>query len=410
MKLFRLLSFFFVLMLMSSIAVAGGGGDDIDVGVRQAEIINLPPEVTRVVSENGDVASVERMGNGRASIVGGRVGKTCVKMMKGNKVYKKYHVNVYPDISAIKRSFRNLLPSENIGVEMVNHTVALTGIVSNAESAARAVRIADEYLSGASEVLNLMQVRSGQQVMLRVKVGEMKREEIKRMGLGIQGIISGGRGVFSALEGQGAFKTLAEPTLTAISGEAAQFLAGGEFPIPVAQGNNTMSVDYKKFGVSVNFTPVVLSQKRIRLRVSSEVSELSNAGSVVMSGTRVPGIATRRADTTVELAPGESFMIAGLMKNNTHADVNSVPALGSVPILNLLFRSAEFKRNESELVIAVTPYMADPVETKNIKLPVDSYVPSSVLEMFMLGRLEGRENVNPLRNSGLEGSSGFIID
>lgn len=408
MKLFRLLALFFVLISLCSVASAGGG-DDVDVGVRQAEIISLPPEITDVVSADGAVAKVERHGSRRASIIGKNIGKTCVNLMNGKKLVKKINVNVHPDIASIKKAFRSLLPLENIGVEMVNHTVALTGVVSDAESAARAVRIADEFLHGENQVLNLMQVRSGQQVMLRVKVGEMRRSDIQRLGLGVQGIISGGRGVFGALEGDGVFKTLAEPTLTAISGKSATFLAGGEFPVPVAQGNNTMSVDYKKFGVSLDFTPVVLSEKRIRMRVASEVSELSDAGSVKMNGAWIPGISTRRADTTIELAPGESFMIAGLIKNNTHADLNSVPGLGSVPILNLLFRSAEFRSNESELVIAVTPYMADPMEAKDVKLPVDGYAPASVMEMFMLGRLQ-KNKVSPNRNSGLEGPAGFVVD
>ena len=365
MKLFRLFSLLAVIILMSSASFAGGDGEYIDA--------------------------------------------SAVQLVSGGKLKVSQGIDAHPDVASIKSSLRTLLPRERIGVEMVNRTVALTGVASNAESAARAVRIAEEFLSGDSKVLNLMQIRSGQQVMLRVKVGEMRRADIQRLGLGVQGIISGGKGVFGALEGDGVFKTLAEPTLTAISGESATFLAGGEFPVPVAQGDN-MSIDYKKFGVSLDFTPVVLSEKRIRMKVASEVSELSDAGSVKMNGAWVPGISTRRADTTIELAPGESFMIAGLIKNNSKANLHSVPGLGSIPILNLLFRSAEFQNNESELVIAVTPYMADPVEAKDIKLPVDGYVPASVMEMFVLGRLQGDTKYSPARNSGLEGPSGFAID
>lgn len=319
---------------------------------------------------------------------------------------------VVVDANAIKKSLRSLLPNENIGVEMVNHTVALTGVVSNAEAAARAVKIADEFINNNKndrQILNLMQIRSGQQVMLKVKVGEMRRSEINKLGLGLHGIISSGEAVFGALEGNGAFKTLAEPTLTAISGESAKFLAGGEFPVPVAQGNNTMSVDYKKFGVSVDFTPAVISEKRIRLNVASEVSELSDVGAVVMQNIRIPSISTRRANTTIELAPGESFMIAGLIKNNSTAQLDQVPGLGNIPILNILFRSAQFKRHETELVIAVTPYMADPVEAKDIKLPTDGYNPPSMMEMFMLGRLQGAPKSRG-GHTGLEGPAGFTAD
>lgn len=315
-------------------------------------------------------------------------------------------------LTNVRQALKTLLPNENIGVQNVNRTIALTGMVSSAEAASRAVKIAEEFINNDThQVLNLMQIRSGQQVMLKVKVGEMKRSEIKKLGLGLHAIISGGQAVFGALEGNGAFKTLAEPNLTAISGEPAKFLAGGEFPVPVAQSNGTMSVDYKKFGVSVDFTPLVISEKRIRLNVSSEVSELSDAGAVTMQNIRIPGISTRRANTTVELAPGESFMIAGLIKNNSSANLSEVPGLGSIPILNLLFRSAEFNRHETEMVIAVTPYIADPAESKDIRLPTDGYVAPSMLEMFMLGKLQGTAPVaTDAQNPGLEGPSGFTID
>ena len=316
-------------------------------------------------------------------------------------------------ISPVERSLKTLLPGENIGVEMVNRTIALTGMVSNAEVASHAVKIAREYLNDDSrKILNLMQIRSGQQIMLKVRVGEMKRAAIQKLGLGINGVISGGQAVFGALEGNGDFKTLAEPTLTAISGEAAKFLAGGEFPVPVAQAGNTMSVDYKKFGVSVDFTPFVISEKRIRLNVASEVSELSNIGAVKLRGVNIPAVSTRRADTTIELAPGESFMIAGLIKNNENASLSKVPGLGDIPILNLLFRSAEFKRNETELVIAVTPYMADPAGAKDIKLPTDGYVAPNMLEMFMLGKFRGHKKPasSGEYGSGLAGPAGFAID
>lgn len=331
--------------------------------------------------------------------------------VSAHKPAKKASSAPVSEYAGLKKSLKSLLPNETIGVESVNHTVALTGQVSSAEAAARAVKIAEEFVN-SRQILNLMQVRSSQQVMLKVKVGEMKRSEIQKLGLGVQGILSGFQGEVGLLEERGVFKTLAEPTLTAISGEPAKFLAGGEFPVPVSQGNGTMSVDYKKFGVSVDFTPTVLSEKRVRLNVASEVSELSDAGAVKMSDIKIPGISTRRANTTIELAPGESFMIAGLIKNNTSANLDDVPGLGSIPILNLLFRSTAFKNHESELVIAVTPYMADPVEAKDIKLPTDAYVAPGMMEMLMLGKLQGtpKAGTPAAGTSGLEGPAGFTVD
>lgn len=393
MKLFRLLSFV-ISLTITTLVFSGANADDgslpAGTSVSQAEIINLSEASPAATNNNIKPVKVvnSKAGNAKAT---------------------------NPDLLAMRRSLRSLLPNETIGVEMVNHTVALTGTVSSAEAASRAVKIADEFVnngSGNREILNLMQLRSGQQVMLKVRVGEMKRSEIQKFGLGLNKVLAGGDGAFGILEGNGAFKTLAEPTLTAISGESAKFLAGGEFPVPIAQGNGAVSVDYKKFGVSVDFTPTVISDKRIRLNVASEVSELSKVGAVKSKGMKIPGISTRRANTTIELAPGESFMIAGLLKNNTTADLSEVPGLGDIPILNLLFRSAAFKRNETELVIAVTPYMADPVEAKDIKLPTEAYVEPSMMEMFMLGKLQGRPVATTPggRKSGLEGPSGYTID
>jgi pilus assembly protein CpaC len=414
MKLFRLFSLVLSLALTAflfSVALADDGGSAVEVSESGAEVVAIPAGATNIVPEDKAIAGVVTHKGKKASIVGKKTGKTRLTVMKGDEVIGTMNVAVNPGLSGIKRSIRSLLPNENIGVEMVNHTVALTGVASNAEAAARAVKIADEFInndSGKHPILNLMQIRSGQQVMLKVKVGEMKRAEIQKLGLGLQAIVSGGEGFFGALEGNGAFKTLAEPTLTAISGESAKFLAGGEFPVPVAQGNNTMSVDYKKFGVSVDFAPVVISEKRVRLSVASEVSELSDVGAVKMNKISIPAISTRRANTTIELAPGESFMIAGLIKNNTNAELDQVPGLGNIPILNVLFRSAEFKRHETELVIAVTPYMANPVDAKDLKFPADSYSFPSMMEMFMLGKMQGSASNG--QKSGLEGPSGFTID
>lgn len=392
MKYFRLICFILSLTIVSHFSSAwadDGGVQPVDISTSQAEVINLPASapVASSVTENSK--------------------KPASKSRSANISSRSNHAE-NSNLTAIKKSLRSLLPDETIGVEMVNQTVALTGTVSSAEASARAVKIADEFINNNRnnrQILNLMQLRSGQQVMLKVKVGEMRRLEIQKLGLGLHGIISGGQAVFGALESSGAFKTLAEPTLTAISGESAKFLAGGEFPVPIAQGNNTMSVDYKKFGVSVDFSPTVITEKRIRLNVSSEVSELSDIGAVKMQNISIPSIATRRANTTIELAPGESFMIAGLIKNNSGANLDQVPGLGNIPILNLLFRSAEFKRNETELVIAVTPYMADPMESNDIKLPTDGYQFPGMLEMFMLGRLQTHNNTQ-----GLEGPAGFTVD
>jgi pilus assembly protein CpaC len=188
-----------------------------------------------------------------------------------------------------------------------------------------------------------------------------------------------------AAETDGLVTMLAEPNLTALSGETASFLAGGEIPIPISQGFGAVSIEYKQYGVSLSFTPTVLSSGRIALRVRPEVSELSSAGTVTLNGFTVPGITTRRAETTVELGSGQSFMIGGLLNNNTANATDKVPGIGALPVIGALFRSNSFRRQKTELVIVVTPYLVKPVDAAQIKLPTDGYKAPSDAERWLLG-------------------------
>ena len=382
----------------------------ITLGLRQSEVISLPSDISHAVVENKAVATVVTHSPRRVSIVGKSVGKTDIRLIgKNDQILRQLAVTVVQNFSGIKKSLKTLLPNETIGVEMVNHSIALTGTVSSAEAAAQAVKVAQQFVPESS-IVNLMTLRTGQQVMLRVRVGELKRDVLGRLGLGLQGILSAGPTVLGSLERDQAFKVLAEPTLTAISGQTAQFLAGGEFPIPVAQSGG-VAVEYKPFGVSVHFTPTVLNDKRLRLDVASEVSELSTNGAVTISSMKIPAIATRRANTTVELAPGESFMIAGLIRNDYHATINQVPGLGDIPLLNTLFRSPSFQRNESELVIAVTPYLVNP--TQDVRLPTDGVVSPSTMDLMFtgtLGHFKNKQQPAKGENIKLEGPMGFMID
>lgn len=403
---------FFILLLMFSASLANAGDAvSVGVGLHQAEVVKLPKEMTSVIIADRKIAGVVKHDGRTVSVVGHGLGKTDIRFMNGGRIVREVNLTVHPDLNGIKKSLNNFFPNESIGVDLVNDSVALVGNVSSAEVASKAEKIVKEY-NGGVDVLNLMHLRSSQQVMLSVRVGELKRTEVKKFGLGVHGIISAGSAVFGALEKNGTFKVLAEPTLTAISGETANFLAGGEFPVPVKDGNNGVSVDYKKFGVSVDFTPQVLSENRVRLNVASEVSELSNEGKVMISSMNIPSIATRRANTTVELAPGESFMIAGLMKSSGSAILHEVPGLGDIPILNVLFRSTEFQNNQTELVIAVTPYLAAPVEGDDIRLPTDGYNFSGPLKAMFTGKLGGYDKnaVTGVATGGLAGPAGFMVE
>jgi pilus assembly protein CpaC len=459
------------------------------VPVNRSSLVSVPSPMAEVMVANPDIADVHAHNSTHLTVVAKRIGRTNVRVFdKSGALLREFEVTVGHDLPAMRRALKNFLPDEKIGVEMVNTTIALTGQVTSAESSQRAERIVTDFIKSDEDktvvqsvdkkdeplVLNLLKITAGQQVMLRVRVGEINREALKNLGIDLnvaldgtganlfalgtgggiaslvapattteptinpgQFLLPGGRsptntrgiaalryqpdgvngdsvaGLVKALERDGLFKLLAEPNLIAISGEEAEFLAGGEIPIPVVQGTastNNVTIEYKPFGVAVRFTPFVLSENRIRMQVAPEVSEISTENAVQISGFSIPSISTRRAKTTVELAPGESFMIAGLIKDQMRATIDQLPGAKELPVLGALFRSSEFRRNETELVIAVTPYVVDPLKGSDVRLPTDDFRPASQMEMFFygaLGSLKGRPaNAQP----GIEGPVGFMVD
>lgn len=312
--------------------------------------------------------------------------------------------------SQISRVLGNLFPSEKITTQQVKNSIILQGQVSDAETAANIVQVAEQFIDTdkTGKIINLLKVTGNQQVTLMVKVGEVKRESLRKLGLGIHGIISSGAAVLGFMEQQGAIKILAEPSLTAMSGQSASFLAGGEFPFPVTQAGNVSSIEYRPYGVKLNFTPVILSGNKLRLDVESEVSEISSVGGVNLPNMKVPVISTRKAKTVVELGAGESFMIAGLVKDNERNNIYKVPGLGDIPILAPLFRSVDFQNNQTELVIAVTPYIVGGSDAKKITLPTDNYKSPSALGAFLFNSLEKGSKGNI--NDNLEGDVGLIVE
>jgi pilus assembly protein CpaC len=294
----------------------------------------------------------------------------------------------------------------------MNNLVLLTGTVANPEDVAEAQRLTQAYVGGDTQVISRLKSATPLQVTLKVRIAEVNRSLMKSWGMnllsrdrtggfnfgigrGNPGTIddAGGAtfnvsGTATTLAGFGHFlgldllgtldiaatdglaTVLAEPNLTALSGETASFLAGGEFPIPISQGNNAISIEYKQYGVGLAFTPIVLGDGRISMRVRPEVSQLSDAGAVTLGTYRVPALITRRAETTVELGSGQSFMIAGLLQNTGNNSVDKTPFLGDLPVLGALFRSTKFQRQETELVVIVTPYLVRPVSGQ-IATPID---------------------------------------
>lgn len=454
---------------------SSAGGSAFYVPINRSELITTKADMAEVVVTDPEVASVLVHGKRKVSVIGVAVGQTTLRIFDANhKLLRSTDVYVTYDLPAVRRALKQFLPNEHVGVSMVNTRMALTGDVSSAAAAATAMDIAKEFLVGkqlkpadariadndsaTSPVLNMMKINSGQQVMLRIRIGEAQRTAIKNLGVNLQAMGDGnlplmigtgvGRafsasssaagaftygsytlsdsdkafgffhaktpgstgvgGMLEALERDGMIKILAEPNLTALSGEQAEFLAGGEFPVVVPQQQGMNTIEFKPYGVALKFTPYVLSPNRIRIQVNPEVSELSQENAITTStGAVAKGIITRRASTTVELAPGESFMIAGLMSDTINTSIDQIPGVGDVPVLGALFRSTAFKRNETELVISVTPYLVDPVKGADIKLPTDDFRPASFMESIFFGALGSTRGD---KDPSLEGPTGFMTD
>lgn len=256
-------------------------------------------------------------------------------------------------VHSLKSVLASFLPRENIEIRQIRNSVILAGTVTSTEAADKAEKIAKEYVGDHVKIMNFMKIKTSQQVMLRVKIGEVVHHNLHNL--------NPVNASFSDLEENGVIKVVAEPNLVAISGERAEFLSGGEFPVPAANKDGVVSIDYKTYGVQLTFTPVVISPNRIRLNVEQETSDINKEKSVVVSGIKVPAITSKRAKTTIELAPGESFMIAGLVKEDMHNN----------------------RKRGSELVISVTPYLVDPVPSKNISIPGDTYIQSPLERKFV---------------------------
>lgn len=326
--------------------------------------------------------------------------------------YSKTYLSNEGVLKEAKLLVKTLFPDEQIKLRPVGSTIVVSGNISGAKVASQALEVLQEFFkSKRKKILNFMEIRDSQQVMMRVRIGEIKRNYLK----GSKSTsIRGGESTFVNLEERGVFRTLAEPSLTAISGEKAKFLAGVEIPVPVSQGSNGITIDYKPVGVSVIFAPTVISKNRIRIKVLSEVSEVALSDAVINQGIKMPSISSRKASTTIELAPGESFMIAGLVKANSMAGLRKVPGIGEMPFFGKLFQSPSFKDDKTELVIAVTPYIVYPVESKDIMLPTDTIKSSDLKDMLFYEAVKNNSkdsdlNLDP-QDLEFEGQVGFSLE
>lgn len=425
---------------------AGGvHAGQLDVPLNKSQTVTLDRPFGRAMIGNAEIADVMPISDRSIYVLGKAMGTTSLSVYdKGGRVITIVDIAVGPDVVSLRRQLGELMPGENISARISNDAVVLSGVVSSAAAAQNAVQIAGTY--AGEKVVNMMGVGSSQQVMLEVRFSEINRQTGKDIGVrsffrngsgSWDGALGGGAsltpdpetgegilklgaiadsfgiirhsfnigglnilGVLDSLESKGLAKTLAEPTLVALSGEKASFLAGGEFPIPVVQGGTGgggggggggqgISIEFKPFGVSLGFTPTILADGVINLVVEPEVSSIDPTASITLNDIVIPGLQTRRASTTLELRDGESFAIAGLIRQDFSTTVRQVPLLGSIPIIGSLFRSSGFKRGETELLIVVTPRLVQPIKPGQVALPTDRVGEPGELDLFLLGRTDG---------------------
>lgn len=391
----------------------------IELKVSRGRPIRLSRPASSIFVADPSIADIQTPQSDTVFIFGKKPGRTSFFALgEGGRPIAEHQVVVVQPIEDLREMLRSELGEYNINVTYTPNGAAISGTVPNATIAEQAKSVVQQFVGSGAIIANRLKVAGSQQVNLRVRVAEVSRDVSKEFGFNLNAVVQSGdfrfgivsgRGasvgpsgvarsasgggsaflgyskggtnisaVLDALAQEGLVSILAEPNLTAVSGETANFLAGGEFPIPVNQGLDRVSVEFKKFGVALSFTPTVLSGDAISIRVQPEVSDISSRGAVSINGFNIPAIATRRADTTVELASGQSFAIGGLIRKGFNTDVSNFPFLGDIPVLGALFRSSQFQKNETELVIIVTPYLVRPASSAQaMRVPTERISPPS---------------------------------
>lgn len=447
----------------AQVVAMGQATGRITVDAGKSVIVKSSTPVTRVSLSSDGVADYLLLSPNQIYVTGKKPGVANLTLWKGeDAVSAVYDIEVTPEISRVRAQLQRILPEEKgIRVNASNEALTLSGTVSNAASVSHALAIAEAYVTGKDQkVINLLQVSGVQQVMLEVRVAEMSRSLVRKLGSNF--IVSGngsmggslignivsvkefvGNGTagsatldfsnalnsffhiaagdvtwtqfLDALKEEGMVRVLAEPTLITLSGQTASFLAGGEYPVPVPQGLGTVGVEYKQFGVQLSFTPTLIADGVISMKVNPEVSQLDYTTALTIESVSVPGLTTRRVSTTVELADGQSFAVAGLLQDTVRNTVSKFPLLGELPILGALFRSTSYQRNETELVIIVTPHLVKPLNAARTRLPTDGYIDPNDCEFYIHGLIQGLAPAPPdspvavRERSGFEGEFGHSL-
>jgi pilus assembly protein CpaC len=432
----------------------------LSLGIGKSIVIDLPRDIKDVLVADPKIANAVIRSAQRAYIIGAAVGQTNIVFFdSAGQQIAAYDIAVKRDLNGVRAALKQTLPNADIQIDGVGDGVILSGTAASPIEAQQAGDLAARLVGGADKVVNSIAVRGRDQVMLKVTVAEVRRDIVKQMGIDLAANMNYGTAVVKfnnsnpftasngplvpgnalttsfgstpsvqatlrAMESAGVVRTLAEPNLTAISGESATFISGGEFPIPTGVtcqtttsgsiGQCVQTVSFKKFGISLNFTPVVLTEGRISLRVMTEVSEVSTENSLTggAGGTTIPSIKTRRAETTLEIPSGGAMAMAGLIQEQTKQAINGLPGLAQLPVLGSLFRSRDFVNSQTELMVLVTPYVVRAVAQKDLSRPDDGFASASDPQSDLLGSINriygvpGR--VEPARN--YRGTYGFITD
>ncbi|HTP75966.1 MAG TPA: type II and III secretion system protein family protein [Rhizomicrobium sp.] len=450
------------------------------LGLNKAAVVQLDADARDVLVSSPDIVDAVVRSPRRVFLLALKTGQTNAFFFDGaGHQLASIDIRVEKDTTDLSTIMHNELPGSNIKVSAVNDHVVLSGSVASAQESARAQDLAGRFAGDPTKVVNMLKVPGSEQVMIRVRIAEMQRNIAKQFGIDLTAAATVGgvplmmstanpysllgralsdlsgaqagfacppaatlpqttptqcagspnnlQGTVKALERVGLVHILAEPNLTAVSGETAKFLAGGEFPVPVSRDRDgNVTVEFKQFGVGLSFTPVVLSAGRISLQVSTEVSELTNTGAftvntqtttdssgntTTVSGLTIPALSVRRAQTTVEVPSGGSFAIAGLMQHTTKQDIDAFPGLKDMPILGALFRSRDYQNNETELVVIISAYLVSPTAEANLAAPTDGYVTPSDESTILMGRLNAT-NTKPAPDAAKPNPSasvGFIV-
>ncbi len=420
------------------------------LGLNKSIVVRLPAEARDVIVGNPEIIDAVVRRKNMAYIFARGVGQSNIFFFDANgEQLLNLDVEVAVDSLALKKLLKRTFPGNRVVVDTVNQDIVLSGFAKSPIEAKMILEIATKFASGGSasggssstvNVIDTMKVASEDQVMLKVKVVEIQRDVLKQLGVDLQAVLAAGETVFNfasinpfkfagfptgggdqvtdntgdfkfnrvmkALESDGLSRTLAEPNLTAVTGQPAKFHAGGEIPFEVCDKDGQCTVEFKEFGVNLDFTPLVLNDGRIRLKLSTRISELS---ALQIRG--VPAIDARTTETTLELPSGGSMMIAGLIKETTRQNISGLPGLKRLPILGSLFRSREFQANETELVVIVTPYLVNPVAPKQLTTPDKNFNPATDAHSYLFGKLHktyGSNGKAPVGN--YNGNVGFIVE